>query len=640
MIGHKLKNRYEILETLAHGANSTTYKARDTFLNRDVSLKVLSQLKDEARERFFQQARAVARLSHPNIAAVYDADTDSDGTAFVVTEYVEGKPLSDFMPTTPEDMVQVGRQLAAALNYAHQQGIIHADLNPTNIRITPDGQAKILDLGLRLAETSSTITATGALIGNPAYLSPEQVQGVAVDARSDIYALGAILYELATGQPPFKGDTPVAVLIQQVTQPPAPPQTIAPDISAGLAEVILKALEKDPARRYESAEALASALGDALEGPRPRRIAVPSAPPAPAAPPPLQEAPALEDAESPPPLHQPAPEPEAAPPPPPPQAAPSISDEPQVGALPSPPMPPQAAPIPAGQPKPGAVPAPVPQPAATQEMPRQAAPPPQPIRFSAHYPKEVRPNDWQPLHAYLYKESAEKAVAEDANKQLGSRAPLFRKLVQTAKQIIQEGETVTATPNMPGFQFNPPSASVAFFEDWHRFDFKLRAHTAPLNQSTNGLLTFTVAGVIVADIPLSIFVGEAASEGEQASASSKPYQAVFCSYSHNDTHIVERVERAYKALGLDYLRDVVSLKSGTHWSEELLQLIEKADIFQLFWSEAAAQSKYVQQEWQYALKLNRDQAHFIRPVYWRQPMPPPPPPMSHIHFAYQPDLEK
>jgi hypothetical protein len=272
--------------------------------------------------------------------------------------------------------------------------------------------------------------------------------------------------------------------------------------------------------------------------------------------------------------------------------------------------------------------------------PAKPEPQPQPVQFSAYYPKEVKPDDWQPLTAYIFKQSAENAVSADVNKQLGERVSLFRKIVQTAKQIIQEGELITATPNMPGFQFNPPAINVAFFEDWHRFDFKLRAHTAPLNQSANGLLTFAVAGVIVADIPLSIFVGETTSAGEQASASSKPYQAVFCSYSHHDTQIVERVERAYKALGLDYLRDVVSLKSGTHWSEELLQLIEKADIFQLFWSEAAAQSDYVQQEWQHALRLSRDQAHFIRPVYWRQPMPPPPTDMSHIHFAYQPDLEK
>jgi hypothetical protein len=211
--------------------------------------------------------------------------------------------------------------------------------------------------------------------------------------------------------------------------------------------------------------------------------------------------------------------------------------------------------------------------------------------------------------------------------------------VQAARQVIQEGELVTATPTISGFQFNPPSLSFAFFEDWHRFDFKLRAHAAPLNQSSNGLLTFTVAGVIVADIPLSIFVGESASSTEQTSAA-RPYQAIFCSYSHDDTHIVERVERAYKALGLDYLRDVMSLKSGSQWSDELLQLIEKADIFQLFWSESAAGSPYVQKEWEYALNLNRDHARFIRPVYWKQPMPPAPQPMGHIHFAYQPDLEK
>jgi serine/threonine protein kinase len=630
MIGHTLKHRYEILETLAQGASGAVYKARDTALNRDVSLKVLPKLSDEARERFFQQAKTAAQLDHPNIAAVYDYDTDDDGAPFVVSEYVEGQALSDMVPSPLQVVVQIGQQIAAALEYAHEHGVVHADLTPAGIRITPSGQAKILDLGLSFTATSSTVTATGALIGSPAYLSPEQVQGLNPDSRSDIYSLGVVLYEMATGQPPFQGDV-MSVLMRQVTQQPAPPHTLAPDIPADLEETILKALEKDPARRYSSAAALA----EELRGVSGRRQLQADAPP-------------LADAEQPDWLFETPPAPLPAAPPPPPAPAPAEQRESEA------PPPPQSAPGPA---RPGAAAPPPPAPAQPapaleqrEDYGRERAedkpvlPQPtaqaQPVQFSAYYPKEVKPGAWQPLAAYVFKQSAEKTVSEDVNRQLGERVSVFRKIVQTAKQIIREGELITATPVVPGLQFNPPSVSVAFFEDWHRFDFKLRAHTAPLNQSANGLLTFTVAGVIVADIPLSIFVGESASESEQASASSKPYQAIFCSYSHRDTQIVERVERAYKALGLDYLRDVVSLKSGTHWSEELLQLIEKADIFQLFWSEAAAQSDYVQQEWQYALRLNRDQAHFIRPVYWRQPMPPPPPDMSHIHFAYQPDLEK
>src|SRR4029079_9118355 len=154
---------------------------------------------------------------------------------------------------------------------------------------------------------------------------------------------------------------------------------------------------------------------------------------------------------------------------------------------------------------------------------------------------------------------------------LGSRVQEFRGVSAPSHADVPEGAFVTATPQMDGFQFNPPSATVGFYKDWHRFDFEVRAKGAPLNQATNGLLTFSVEGIIVADVPLSIYVGEKLSAANgQANAIAKAYQAIFCSYSHQDQQIVARAERAYKALDLDYLRDVLSLKSGQEWSDELL----------------------------------------------------------------------
>ncbi len=293
---------------------------------------------------------------------------------------------------------------------------------------------------------------------------------------------------------------------------------------------------------------------------------------------------------------------------------------------------------------------------ATPEIPRSVPPPaPAPVippagaltpkaaadvRFSTYYPREVMPNIWHPMRAYVFRASAADKVARDAADALGSLDP-FREVSRDSRTAIAEGALITAAPHIDGFQFNPPQASVYFYEDWHHYEFKLRAVSAPLDQSSNGRVTFTVEGVIVAEVPLSIFVGGSVplASGSTANTTSKLYQAVFCSYSHRDTQIVERVERAYKALGLDYLRDIVSLKSGQEWNAQLLKLIEKADIFQLFWSKAAAESKYVRQEWQHALSLNRGSAAFIRPVYWDQPMPPVPPELGHLHFAYQPDLD-
>lgn len=271
------------------------------------------------------------------------------------------------------------------------------------------------------------------------------------------------------------------------------------------------------------------------------------------------------------------------------------------------------------------------------------APAPTPnVQFSAYAPREVQPNVWQPLVAYVFVGAAASAVTDDAAQQLGDKLANYRPITRPATTRIVPGTLITATPDLPGFQFNPPSAQIAFYEDWHRFDFKLRANDAPLDQASNGRITFTVEGVIVADVPLSIYVGGSVPPQTQfttVNAARPIYQSIFCSYSHQDTEIVARVERAYKALGLDFLRDVMTLKSGQDWNVELLHLIERADIFQLFWSPAAAQSKYVRQEWEHALSLHRQDSAFIRPVYWEQPMPAVPPELAAIHFAYAPELD-
>jgi hypothetical protein len=271
---------------------------------------------------------------------------------------------------------------------------------------------------------------------------------------------------------------------------------------------------------------------------------------------------------------------------------------------------------------------------------RQQANPPQPVLFSAYYPREVKPDDWQPLQAYVFKESAADRVLEDAEKQLG---PLdrFRRIVESARQIIREGDTITATPNLPGFQFNPPSVSVGFFEDWHRFDFKMRAKDAPLHLAANGLLTFAVNGIIVADIPLSVFVTNEVTNSQPQRTPPQPiYDTVFASYSHKDTAVVLKVEAAAKTFGMTYLRDVISLRSGEDWSTGLEKLIDDATIFQMFWSQPYSVSQHCKREWEYAIGLKKESPHFIRPVYWLQPMPAPPPPLQHLHFAYQPDLVK
>ncbi|MCC6804079.1 MAG: protein kinase [Anaerolineae bacterium] len=266
MIGQTLRNRYQVNELLGEGSTATVYKAQDKRLGREVALKVLlPHVRDTVRKRFFQEATAVATLNHPGIMAIYDIDEEDDMN-FLVVEYVEGETLGAYIPATPQQVIDIGRQIAQALHYAHQRQIIHRDIKPANIKVTSSGQVKIMDLGLALPRDAKRVTADGMIIGTPAYLSPEQAQGMALDYRTDIYSLGIVLYEMATGQLPFLSDDIPALLLQHVKEPPTPPRQLNNEIPATLEGVILKALEKNPTRRFQSAGSMAQALGAALTG--------------------------------------------------------------------------------------------------------------------------------------------------------------------------------------------------------------------------------------------------------------------------------------------------------------------------------------------------------------------------------------
>jgi hypothetical protein len=256
------------------------------------------------------------------------------------------------------------------------------------------------------------------------------------------------------------------------------------------------------------------------------------------------------------------------------------------------------------------------------------------VYFSAYYPREALPGKWQPLLAYVFRQFVGSDIAEDVQ-QLGQ----MQDAVDTpVLQAAYDGATITATPYVEGIEFNPPSVTVHFFEDWHRFDFRFRAHEQWLNQTTNGLVTFTLGGIIIGDLPLSIFVGKTDVAPQTARATRRLYDSVFASYSEQDGHIMERAKHASRVLGLDFLRNVILLKNGQDWTDEILEMIERADVFQLFWSQAAATSPQVEQEWRHALQLHSDRRNFIRPVYWDQLMPPTPSELSRLQFVYQPDL--
>ena len=260
MIGQKFGNRYEILELIGEGATATVYRGLDTRLQRTVAIKVLLPYVDETtRKRFQREALAAAKLNHPNIMGIYDVD-EENGQPYLVIEYIEGRPLFSFIPSSPEAVAEYGRQICLALDYAHRQQLIHRDIKPANIHITPTGQVKIMDFGLAITGETKRLTATGRIIGTPAYLSPEQAQGLPLTNRTDIYSTGVVLYELVTGVLPFDADDIGVLLLQQVKKAPKPPSEFVADIPGSLERAILKSLAKQPGSRFETAGAMAAAL--------------------------------------------------------------------------------------------------------------------------------------------------------------------------------------------------------------------------------------------------------------------------------------------------------------------------------------------------------------------------------------------
>jgi eukaryotic-like serine/threonine-protein kinase len=275
-----LSDRYEVGEILGFGGMSEVHLARDLRLSRDVAIKVLRA--DLARDpsfylRFRREAQNAAALNHPAIVAVYDtgeAETPTGPLPYIVMEYVDGVTLRDIVhsdgPMDSTRAIEVIADACQALNFSHQHGIIHRDVKPANIMISKTGAVKVMDFGIaRAIADANSVTQTAAVIGTAQYLSPEQARGEKVDARSDVYSLGCVLYEVLTGEPPFVGDSPVAVAYQHVREDPIPPSQRNPDISADLDAVVLKALAKNPDNRYQTAAEMRADLVRVHSGERP-----------------------------------------------------------------------------------------------------------------------------------------------------------------------------------------------------------------------------------------------------------------------------------------------------------------------------------------------------------------------------------
>ena len=260
--------RYEVTGELGQGAMGIVYKARDPLIDRVVAIKTINlglalDEKEEYEERFYQEAKAAGRLNHPNIVTIYDVGRTGD-VAYIAMEFLQGRELRDIMNDVgklPVDQtLDIVAQAALGLAYAHEHDIVHRDVKPSNIMVIRDGLVKITDFGIARMASSSVRTQTGMVLGSPKYMSPEQVMGKAIDQRSDIFSLGVMLYEMLTGQPPFKGENVNAIMYQTLNAIPAPPSKLNPAVPEMVNFIVAKAIAKGVEDRYQNARDLATDL--------------------------------------------------------------------------------------------------------------------------------------------------------------------------------------------------------------------------------------------------------------------------------------------------------------------------------------------------------------------------------------------
>src|SRR6201996_3904513 len=273
-----LGDRYELDGVVGRGGMAGGSRAHDIRLDRTVAIKTLRT--DLARDQTFQarfrrEAQSAASLNHPSIVAVYDTGEDMVGhtpVPYIVMEYVDGRTLRELLRDDrrllPERALEITDGVLRALDYSHRNGIVHRDIKPANVMVTRNGDIKVMDFGIARAvsDTQATMTQTAQVIGTAQYLSPEQARGERVDARSDLYSTGCLLYELLTGRPPFTGDSPVAIAYQHVREDPVPPSRLDPDVPPWADAIVLKAMAKSPADRYQTAADMRADLQRAASG--------------------------------------------------------------------------------------------------------------------------------------------------------------------------------------------------------------------------------------------------------------------------------------------------------------------------------------------------------------------------------------
>jgi serine/threonine protein kinase len=560
------------VKRLTWGPAGETYEALSP-LGTLVALRVLPRPVALSSPEVRLGLRSAAALDHRGIARIYEM-FDDNGRVMLVLERHKGESLADRLTRgrlAIDALFAIAEEVLDALAYAHGRGIAHGGLNPTNIVLT-DGGAKVTDFGIAVLlqpqlmlhareMDASTDDHDLAHLAPLRYLSPERFAEHSIDTRSDSFAVGAILFEMATGAKAFHGYA-LQDLIDAVTHR-APRFESMVQSAPDLIPLTRWCLEKEPSRRPPSAADVAREL---------RQLRVRSR-----------------------------------------------TDTGDAYML------------------------------STTEAPQPSRHLDENVQFTVYRPQTIAPGTWYSMLAFAHLSERRPDAAHDepdpvrevqkrAQELLGEDAREYRSVTQDSGQAVPREGELTIVPSAKGIEFNPPRRSFLWLEPVHCESFRLRAQPSLDGRQVRGRVSIFLGSIILAELALSIRVNSEHEGSGRVEApvmqSVRPYRRIFASYSHKDVDIVEEFEEYAAATGDEYLRDAVALRSGQEWQDELYRLIDRADVFQLFWSSNSMVSEFVRREWEYALHLGRD--HFVRPVYWQEPLPAasglPPEALRQLHF--------
>ncbi len=567
-IGTLLDGRYRLEEKIIESEIDKDYKATDVRLGREVAVK-LFQLRrafdQETLNRLYVKLSTTSSIYHPNVVTVFDFGVTPDNqTAYLVFEFIEGISLKEKLKRgrlSYDEILLVLEQICSALEPLHAKGMTHGNLDPEDIHLYGDDARRLkvqfVDFdSLGTIREHSQSMKIGTLAGATNYMSPEQIQTGNLDARADVYSLGVVLYEMLAGQLPFKASSPLEAVRKHIYELPVPLRKARPDVSKRIEAVVMCALNKWPEQRQASASALARDFEEAIRRGPEELVAAPPKAEAPAS------APALPDVK---------------------KSLPNLLDD--------------------------------------------------NIQFTVYRPNRVRPDEWYTMLAFAHLSELPAGappgpnpiaeVKKQAQQILADAGRDYRTINADSQYGVPREGALTIVPRMPGIEFNPPFSSFVWQETVHRQEFRMRASQAANGKMVWGRLSVYLGSILLAEVGLSIKVDSSytpvAKVLSHDVAQARAFKKIFAAYSHKDVKIAEQFEHVCQASGDEFIRDWTRLCAGESWSDHLMQMIKDATIFQLFWSNNSMQSRFVRQEWEYALSLNRP--NFIRPVYWEDPFP-------------------